>query len=83
MLPGQSSHNGLTCEDALTLQDGYTATSYMLVAQETSHNLTKIQKELLIWHWKLGHAQLPWIEDFAVIPKQTVTSTPYSKDQNL
>ena len=32
------------------------------VADETNQNITGLQKELLGWHWKLGHANMPWIQ---------------------
>jgi hypothetical protein len=32
------------------------------VADETNQNITGAQKELLGWHWKLGHANMPWIQ---------------------
>jgi hypothetical protein len=25
------------------------------VAEETNQNITQAQKELLLWHWRLGH----------------------------
>lgn len=35
----------------------FTSTDVKLsVADEMNQNLTKAQKELLLWHWKLGHA---------------------------
>ena len=34
----------------------------MSVADESNQNLTSVQKELLLWHWKLGHANLQWIQ---------------------
>jgi len=33
----------------------------MSVADETNQNLTKAQKELLQWHWKLGHLRFQWL----------------------
>ena len=32
------------------------------VPTESNQNLTSVQKELLLWHWKLGHANLQWIQ---------------------
>jgi hypothetical protein len=29
----------------------------LTVADEVNHNLTAARKELLLWHWKLGHAE--------------------------
>jgi hypothetical protein len=36
--------------------------SLMSVADETNQNLSPPQKELLLWHWKLGHANFNWIQ---------------------
>jgi hypothetical protein len=32
------------------------------VADETNQNLTSSQKELLKWHWRIGHANMQWIQ---------------------
>jgi hypothetical protein len=37
----------------------------MSVADETNQNLSKAQKELLKWHWKLGHCNFQWIQALA------------------
>ena len=34
---------------------------YSCVSHETNQNLTPAQKELLHWHWRLGHASMPVI----------------------
>jgi hypothetical protein len=34
---------------------------HMSVAEESNQNLTNAQKELLGWHWKLGHIGLHWL----------------------
>ena len=62
MLPTTSRNVGLTFEDACVLGDGFSARTFMSVADETNQNLTASQKELLIWHWKLGHANFQWIQ---------------------
>ena len=31
------------------------------VTDQTNQNSTSSQKELLVWHWILAHANLPWI----------------------
>jgi hypothetical protein len=36
----------------------------MSVASETNQYLTKAQKELLIWYWKLGHCHFGWSKDW-------------------
>ena len=35
---------------------------FLSVADETNQNLTRAQKELLKWHWKLGHAGFTWVQ---------------------
>ena len=62
MLPTTTRTVGLTFEDACVLGDGFSARTFMSVADETNQNLTASQKELLIWHWKLGHANFQWIQ---------------------
>ena len=62
MLPSPSHNVGLTFEDACVLGDGFSARTFLSVADETNQNLTASQKELLIWHWKLGHANFQWIQ---------------------
>lgn len=53
---------GLSFEDACLLGDGHSVRTFMSVANETNQNLTAAQRELLIWHWKLGHANFQWIQ---------------------
>ena len=62
MLPTPTRTVGLTFEDACVLGDGFSARTFMSVADETNQNLTASQKELLIWYWKLGHANFQWIQ---------------------
>ena len=62
MLPTEPCHIGLTFDDATVLGDGHSVYNYMSVADESNQNLTRAQKELLLWHWKLGHANLKWIQ---------------------
>ena len=62
MLPSPSHNVGLTFEDACILGDGFSARTFLSVADETNQNLTASQKELLTWHWKLGHANFQWIQ---------------------
>ena len=49
MLTAVPNHIGITFDDALS------------VADDSNKNLTGAQKELLLWHWKLGHANLQCI----------------------
>jgi hypothetical protein len=41
----------------------------MCVAQETNHNLSTAQKDLLTWHWKLGHCHFSWVQRLASAPR--------------
>jgi hypothetical protein len=41
----------------------------MSVADETNQNLTQPQKELLQWHWKLGHCNFQWVQSLAADSK--------------
>ena len=46
----------------LAFDDVPSQRSYSSVAEETSQNLTKPQKDLLVWHWKLGHMGMRWLK---------------------
>ena len=58
---------------------------FLSVAHETNQNLTRAQKELLQWHWKLGHAGFTWVQQLLrskrngmepiIEPKLTAAST--------
>ena len=39
------------------------------VAEQTNQNLTIAQKELLLWHWKLAHANFNWIQSLFSVPR--------------
>jgi hypothetical protein len=41
----------------------------MSVGEEMNQNLTPKQKELLLWHWKLGHCHFGWIQRLASEPR--------------
>ncbi|KAG7370589.1 reverse transcriptase RNA-dependent DNA polymerase [Nitzschia inconspicua] len=58
---------GLTRDDASLL--GSAPTVALSVADETNQNLTQSQKELLLWHWKLGHSNFSWIQRLASAPR--------------
>ena len=83
MLPAEPCHVGLTFDDATVLGDGHSVRNYMSVADESNQNLTRAQKELLLWHWKLGHANLQWIQTLCREPTNThrrfVLETHHSK----
>ena len=62
MLPAVPHHISLMFDDTSTLSNGHSVHNYTSVADESNQNLTSAQKELLLWHWKLGHANLQWIQ---------------------
>jgi hypothetical protein len=49
---------GLTYQDTQTLCDLGGLTALLNVADETNQNLTITQKEMLMWHQKLTHANM-------------------------
>jgi hypothetical protein len=58
---------GVTLQDCSTLTN--TRIVGMSVGEETNQNLTSRQKELLLWHWKLGHCHFGWIQRLAREPR--------------
>jgi hypothetical protein len=67
MLPDWQPIVGITIQDRDLLTDGRLIN--MSVANETNQNLTANQKELLTWHWKLGHCHFGWIQRLASTPR--------------
>jgi Reverse transcriptase (RNA-dependent DNA polymerase) len=63
---------GLSYDDIKGLM--ISASAYVTVADETNQNLTSSQRELLLWHWRLGHANMQWIQMLAVRPKEDSVS---------
>lgn len=66
MLPDWQPVAGLTFQDNHTL--GNSNLLNLSVADKTNQNLTPGQKELLKWHWKLGHANFKWIQQLSSTP---------------
>lgn len=60
MLPDWQPIVGFTFSDQSILSNQ--SLVQLSVADETNQNLTPRQKELLKWHWKLGHAHFGWIQ---------------------
>jgi hypothetical protein len=58
---------GMTCSDAVFLEHHYS--SFMSVAEQTNQNLRPAQKELLQWHFKLGHAGFQWCQKLFAVPQ--------------
>ena len=57
---------GLSLEECQFL-----ATTHALpsIVDTTNLNLTSSQKELLLWHQKLGHANMSWLQSLAATPR--------------
>jgi hypothetical protein len=68
---------GLTFEDRNYLTQPNLLSSFLSVADETNQNLTASQKELLLWHWKLGHAGFQWIQHLASTPHEPIDGIEY------
>jgi hypothetical protein len=62
MLPNHQVHIGATRIDKNFLQSAECLSTFLSVAHETNQNINASQKELLLWHWKLGHASFGWIQ---------------------
>ena len=69
MLSGRQTKMGLAFEDVMALSKEFDCRGLMSVADETNQNVTQAQRELLTWHWKLGHANFEWIQDLCRDPQ--------------
>lgn len=58
---------GITLQDQPMMTDQTSIN--MSVAHETNQNLSQAQKELLGWHWKLGHCNFSWVQRLASDPR--------------
>ena len=58
---------GLTREDVRSFNDN-SERAWLSVADEMNQNLTTVQKELLLLHWKLGHCNFQWVQALAATP---------------
>ncbi|KAG7374494.1 reverse transcriptase RNA-dependent DNA polymerase [Nitzschia inconspicua] len=77
MLPDWQPVVGVTLQDHSVLCDQ--PLIHMSVADETNQNLTSAQKELLKWHWKLGHGHFGWIQRLASTKnRRTILETKHS-----
>jgi transposase InsO family protein len=59
LLPGESEHSFWTSTFNYTSAD---ALAYPTLLSNTNVNLTAAQKEVLLWHHKLSHASISWIQ---------------------
>jgi hypothetical protein len=61
---------GLTSHDAVFLASPTAGLmSCLSVADESNQNLTASQRELLKWHWRLGHANFQWVQALFANPR--------------
>jgi hypothetical protein len=64
MLTAPQAQLGLTYEDTVTLSSDSVG-CYLSVADQVNQNITPTQKELLKWHWRLGHVHFAWLQRLA------------------
>jgi hypothetical protein len=68
-----SSHfNTPTTKGGLTFEDNNMLAN-LTVADEVNQNLTAAKKELLLWHWKLRHADMQRFQMMIRTPQYTST----------
>ncbi|KAG7341319.1 hypothetical protein IV203_023270 [Nitzschia inconspicua] len=67
LLPDWQPVVGHTRDDASLLDSAPTVA--LSVADETNQNLTQSQKELILWHWRLGHRHFSWVQRLASAPR--------------
>jgi hypothetical protein len=66
-----SSHfNNPTAKIGLTFEDTNMLAN-LTVADEVNQNLTTVKKELFLWHWKLGHADIQRVQMLIRTPQDT------------
>ena len=68
MLTGDCLKAGLTFQDAIHLSSPNIGTT-LSVAAENNQNLTVAEKELLLHHFQLGHANIRWIQSLLAHPQ--------------
>ena len=79
MLTTNPLQAGLTAHDIPTVRS-----MLLSVADQTNQNLTTAQRELLLWHWRFGHANLKWCQtllrnDIVPVKNKGVASCPKPK----
>jgi hypothetical protein len=60
---------GLTCQDGQTLGNTAHLSAFLNVADETNQNLSPAEKELLLWHQRLGHAYFQRVQQMLCQPR--------------
>jgi hypothetical protein len=66
MLPDQPVSAGLGCADLASFLS--TLSTLLSVTDQTNQNLRPAQKELLLWHFKLGHVGFHWCQKLCRVP---------------
>ena len=56
-------HAGLVTDDMILLEHTNVLEEATHILHDSNHNLSNPQKELMIWHYRLGHAGQHWIQD--------------------
>ena len=64
-------HAGLSGHHALDLVTTSSLESTLSLLNDNNYNLSKHEKELLLWHCRLGHAGFAWIQTLMRQPKPT------------
>ena len=80
MLPSIGESQANPCLTRLDLSvlaaiPGTESLAHSTVADETNQNITRAQKELLLWHWRFGHCGFQWVQSLAAIPRTTINGT--------
>jgi hypothetical protein len=70
MLPDWKPSIGFTYEDRARFK-AEAELVFLSVADESNQNIIASQKELLQWHWRLGHANFIWIHWLASMPRKS------------
>ena len=70
MLTAPQAQLGLTYEDTVTLSSSSVG-CYLSVADQVNQNITPTQKELLKWHWRLGHVHFAWLQRLAATTRNS------------
>jgi transposase InsO family protein len=74
----RSSANHIPCSACSTCHSSIVSFS---VADETNQNITAAQKELLLWHWRLGHLGFVHLQQI-MRPRPTLESSGDAYQQN-
>ena len=62
---------GLTKEEVSFLAKPPILNAFLSVVDQTNQNITPSQKELLLWHQRLGHINMHWVKYLCAKPRKT------------